>query len=147
MSNIKPSRPSFVFGYWRPWKENSNIFDSYLDYAKDVSLVKYGADTVGKYISQSSKEQVLAIKSLETNVLGGLNVVNQTLNFINRNLDIQIEQQKLSNLLLQNIAELLRVPDSEKERQHCIELGVKFFVNASKDEDLYADLHNRAKVL
>jgi tetratricopeptide (TPR) repeat protein len=33
----------------------------------------------------------------------------------------------------------LRVPDSEKERQHCIELGIKFFVNASKDEDLFSD--------
>ena len=48
MSNITPTKPSFVFGYWRPWKENSNLFDSYLDYTKDVSLVKYGADTVGK---------------------------------------------------------------------------------------------------
>jgi hypothetical protein len=54
-------------------------------------------------------------------------------------MDVQIEQQKLSNLLLENIAELLRVPDSEKERQHSIELGIKFFVNASKDADLFAD--------
>jgi hypothetical protein len=54
-------------------------------------------------------------------------------------MDVQIEQQKLSNLLLQNIAELLRVPESEKERQHCIEMGVKFFVNASKNADLYED--------
>jgi hypothetical protein len=139
MSIVKPSKPSFVFGYWRPWKENSNLIDSYLDYVKDTSLVKYGSDTIGKYINQASKEQVLAIKSLEVNVMGGLNIVNQTLNFINRNLDIQIEQQKLANLLLQNIAELLRVPDSEKERQHSIELGVKFFINASKDSDLYTD--------
>jgi hypothetical protein len=65
--------------------------------------------------------------------------INETLVFLNRNMDIQVEQQKLSNLLLQNIAELLRVPDSEKERQHSIELGIKFFVNASKDEDLYSD--------
>ena len=35
MSNISPSKPSFVFGYWRPWKENSNVIDSYLDYVKD----------------------------------------------------------------------------------------------------------------
>jgi tetratricopeptide (TPR) repeat protein len=54
-------------------------------------------------------------------------------------MDIQIEQQKLSNLLLQNIAELLRIPDSEKERQHSIELGIKFFVNAKKDSDLFSD--------
>ena len=32
-----------------------------------ISLVKYGADTIGKYINQASKEQVLAIKNLEAN--------------------------------------------------------------------------------
>jgi len=146
MSNITPTKPSFVFGYWRPWNENSNFFDSYLDYAKDVSLVKYGADTVGKYINQASKEQVQAINQLGQAIGRGIDVlsnqmsdINETLVFLNRNMDVQVEQQKLSNLLLQNIAELLRVPDSEKERQHSIELGIKFFVNASKDADLYAD--------
>ena len=146
MSNMKPSTPSFVFGYWRPWKENSNLFDSYLDYSKDVSLAKYGADTVGKYIHQASKQQVQAINQLGQAIGRGMNVlsnqmsdINEALVFLNRNMDVQIEQQKLSNLLLQNIAELLRVPDSEKERQHSIELGIKFFVNASKDADLYAD--------
>ena len=146
MSNIKPITPSFVFGYWRPWKENSNLFDSYLNYRRDISLVKYGADTVGQYINQASKEQVQAINQLGQAIGRGMNVlsnqmsdINETLVFLNRNMDVQIEQQKLSNLLLQNVAELLRVPESEKERQHSIELGVKFFVNASKDADLYAD--------
>ena len=146
MINITPTTPSFTFGYWRPWKENSNMFDSYLNYAKDISLTKYGADTVGTYINQASKEQVQAINNLGQAIGKGLNVlsrqmsdINDSLLFLNRNIDIQIEQQKLSNLLLQNIAELLRVPDSEKERQHCIELGIKFFVNGQKDPDLYSD--------
>jgi tetratricopeptide (TPR) repeat protein len=146
MINITPTTPSFTFGYWRPWKENSNMFDSYLNYAKDVSLAKYGADTVGTYINQAAKEQVQAINNLGQAIGKGLNVlsrqmsdINDSLLFLNRNIDIQIEQQKLSNLLLQNIAELLRVPDSEKERQHCIELGIKFFVNGQKDPDLYSD--------
>jgi tetratricopeptide (TPR) repeat protein len=122
------------------------MIDSYLDYARDTSLAKYGADTVGKYINQASKEQVKAINQLGQAIGRGMNVlsnqmsdINETLVFLNRNMDVQIEQQKLSNLLLQNIAELLRVPDSEKERQHSIELGIKFFVNASKDADLYTD--------
>lgn len=153
MSNITPSQPSFVFGYWRPWKEDSNFIDSYLDYAKDISLAKYGADTVGTYISIASKSQVQAINHLGQALGRGMNVLsnqisdvkqqmsesNQTLRFMNRNLDILIEQQKLSNLLLQSITELLRVPDNEKERQHSIELGLKFFVNAKNDPDLYAD--------
>lgn len=146
MSSITPITPSFTFGYWRPWNEKANFFESYLDYAKDVSLVKYGADTVGQYINQASREQIEAINNLGQAIGRGMNVlsnqmsdINQTLGFLNHNMDIQIEQQKLSNLLLQNIAELLRVPDSEKERQHSIELGIKFFVNAKKDSDLYAD--------
>ena len=143
---MTPVKPSYVFGYWRPWKEDSKLFDSYFDYVKDVSLVKYGAETVGSYINQASKEQVQAINHLGQAMGRGMNVlsnqlseINNSLFFLNKNLDIQIEQQKLSNLLLKNIAELLRVPDSEKERQHSIELGIKFFVNAQEDEDLYAD--------
>ena len=142
MSNITPS----VFSYWRPWKENSNVFDSYLDYTKDTTLAKYGADTVGNYIKQTSKEQVQSINRLGDDIGRGLDVLSDqlsdiydSLSFLNRNMDIQIEQQKLSILLLQNIGELLRVPDNEKERQHSIELGIKFFVNAKKDPDLYAD--------
>ena len=98
MSNITPTTPSFVFGYWRPWKDNSNFIDSYLDYSKDVSLAKYGADTVGKYINQASKQQVHAINKLGQAVGRGMNVlsnqmtdVNDTLSFLNRNMDIQVE--------------------------------------------------------
>lgn len=146
MSDFTITTPSFVFGYWRPWNENSNLFDSYLDYVKDTSLVTYGADVVGKYINQASYEQINAINQLGQSIGRGLNVLSNQLSvisksfvFLNRNLDIQIEQQKLSNLLLSNISDLLRIPDSEKERQNSVELGFKFFVNASKDSDLYSD--------
>ena len=190
MANITPTPPSFAFSYWRPWKEESNKLDSFLDYTRDVSLAKYQADTVGQYISQASTEQIQAIGDLGQKVgldirraserqveaigdlsqqisadiskasvqnvqaieqLGnqmetGLNILSDQmsditteLTFVNKNLTIQIEQQKLTNLLLENVCDLLRVPDSEKERQHCIELGLKFFVNAQKDDDLFAD--------
>ena len=157
---MTPQKPSFVLGYWRPWKDNSNVIDSYLDYRKDVSLAKYGADIVGKYISQSSKDQISAIKKLNNTFQSGislisdqlglvsnqinvvsnkLNKVNDSLLFLNRNMDILIEQHKLNNLLLENIGELLRVPDSEKERQLCIEKGLKHFVNASENLEFYED--------
>ncbi len=74
MGNITPTSPSFVFGYWRPWKEDSKLIDSYLDYLKDKSLVKYGADTVGKYIRQASAEQINAINNLGQAIGQGLNV-------------------------------------------------------------------------
>jgi hypothetical protein len=153
MNTIDVSHPSFTFGYWRPWNENVNIFDSYLNYVKDTSLVKYGADTVGSYISQASNKQIEAINNLGRDIglignaieVGMYDISNKLLNindelvFLNRNVDILVEQNRLSNLLLKNITELLRVPNSEKERQYSIENGIKFFVNASKDPDLFAD--------
>jgi hypothetical protein len=153
MENIVSKKPSFVFGYYRPWKEDSNLLESYLNYVKDTSLIKYGADTIGKYIASASKDQVNAISNLEKKVCQGFSIIsnqiletnsqlieiNDSLQFLNRNVDLQLEQQKLSNLLLENIADLLRIPDIEKERQRHIELGIKFFVNAKMDVDLYDD--------
>jgi len=122
------------------------MFNSYSDYVKDASLTKYGADLIGTYINHASHQQIEAINELGKSIGFGFNIlsnqlsdINQNLEFLNVNMGVLIEQQKLSNLLLQNIAQLLRVPESEKERKHQIELGIKFFVNASKDVDLFVD--------
>jgi hypothetical protein len=146
MSNTSASKPSFVFGYWRPWEEDSNIYDSYLDYIKDTSLAKYGADTVGLYIKYASSNQVDVINKLHRELTSGLdiisnqlNYVNENLYFINKNLDLLVEQQRISNILLLDISDLLKIPDYEKERQHHIELGLKFFNNAQNNSDLYID--------
>lgn len=47
---------SIALGYWVPWSEKGNLVDSYRQYVKDASLVKYGADTIGQYINQASYE-------------------------------------------------------------------------------------------
>ena len=57
----------------------------------------------------------------------------------NKNIRNLSSRKELDDNLFENIAELLRVPDSEKERQRNIELGLKFFVNAQKDRDLFED--------
>lgn len=167
MKTVIPTTPSFLFGYWRPWNESSDVIASYLDYTKDVSLARYGSDTIGRYIAQASKEQVQAITKVGDSLGVGfsqlsagmsaidskvseingqllaiddkLMAIQDKLGFLNRNMELSIEQQRLGNLLLQNIAELLRVPDSERERRHCIEQGIRFFVNAGRDSDLYTD--------
>lgn len=146
MNKISPQTPSYVFGYWRPWKENSNMFDSWLDYTKDVSLTKYGADAIGRYLQDSSKEQVQAINNVGKIIGMGINilskqlsVISNQLNFINQNLTLVVEQQQLTNYLLADIQKLLKVPDSEKERQLFIERGIKFFMNAQKDSYFFED--------
>jgi hypothetical protein len=50
-----------------------------------------------------------------------------------------IHQLRISNLLQENIALLLRVPDFQKERQYFIEQGFKHYGNARLDDDLYED--------
>jgi len=50
-----------------------------------------------------------------------------------------IDQQKISNLLTKNIAQLLKIPDFQKERQYYIEQGFKHYQNARLDQDLFHD--------
>ena len=49
------------------------------------------------------------------------------------------ESQRATMMLTANVAQLLRIPDSEKQRQHTIELGLKFLSNAQHDQDLFKD--------
>lgn len=174
MNSPTPKPPSYVVGYWRPWNENADALASYMDYTRDVSLARYGANTVGQYIAQASREHVRAINSLSeslgigfsqltagltktdhklsdigdtlaavegklSTIDGALQAIGGKLDFLNRNIDLLVDQQRLSNRLLKNITALLRVPDSEKERHRSIELGIKYFINARNDPDLYAD--------
>ena len=153
MSNIIPTPPSHTLFYWKPWREDADLFGSWLDYKKDISLAKYTADSIGQYIAQANNNQVNAINDVGKKIGFGFNIMSSKLDtigfqlgsieseieIVNQNLELQIEQQRISNILLENIGELLRVPNSEKERQRHIEIGLKFYVNASKDEDLFED--------
>ena len=56
---------------------------------------------------------------------------------INAKLLLMIEEQRLGNVLLDNIAQLLRIPDVQKERQYLLENGIKFLKNAVYDNDLF----------
>ena len=55
--------------------------------------------------------------------------INSTLGSIDASLEIMITQFRISNLLQENIAELLRIPDSEKERQSYLENALKHISN------------------
>lgn len=50
-----------------------------------------------------------------------------------------MEQQKVTNMLLANIVDLLKLPDSEKERWQSINMGLQLFQSASKNPELYDD--------
>ena len=148
-----PSEPSFVLGYWRPWDEKSNYLDSYLNYLKDVTLAKYTANTVGQYITRASEKHVAVVNKLGAQVGLGFKVLSSELNQLNKQVgninkgiailnqkaELQLQQQRVSNLLLADIGSALRIPDSEKERIKHIEYGSKYFVNAKNDPELFSD--------
>lgn len=50
-----------------------------------------------------------------------------------------IDNQKVTNLISGNIAQLLRIPDIQKERQYHIEQGFKHYQNAQIDASLFED--------
>lgn len=166
------ARPMLIGSYWRPWKPDSNLADSFLDFIKDKSLVRYGSTLVGdqidngvnsfvkavgalsekqistiesaaagqrKAIEAASVQQIAAINNVADMLGERVDKVSQELGFMSRSLDMLHEQQRLSNKLLNEIVELLKIPDIEKERQYCITNGIKFFINASQNEELFED--------
>ena len=150
--------PSFFLSYWRPWNEDSSFIDSWGDYLRNTQLVKYGADMIGDFIKQASHEnvraiqeasdkqvrvtvaaaqaQIKAIREAATMIGFKLDAVTDELRFMNRRMDIALEQQRLNQLSLE---ELLRIPDSEKERLKIIKQGVHFFIASQNDSDLLED--------
>jgi len=149
MSNIVKS-PPFLFTYWNPFAKDSNVVGSWFDYVKDTSLAKYTADSVGRYIQQASADQINAIDSTGRRICGALysgfadlqeelEKATKELQGVNQRLDLVLDEARTSNLLQENMAELLRIPDSQKQRHHHIEIALKFLKNALRDEDLYHD--------
>ena len=56
--------------------------------------------------------------------------------------DILIEEQKISNFYLGKITDLLKIPDSQKQRSYHIELGISYLKNAIAEgpgSDFYSD--------
>ncbi len=125
--------PPFLLTYWNPFNEKApGIGQSFLNYVKDVSLANYTANVtggvVGAYIENASRDQ---IKTLQH----GFEFLDQSM--------ARIQQEQINtNILLENISELLKLPDSEKQRQLHIERGVKFSNQALIDEDLAIDAKN-----
>lgn len=139
MSSV--SKPPFVLTYYNPFdKESPGLGKSFLNYVKDVSLANYAGkiagettgNIVGAFIAKASREQIDALERVSNELVKGFEVLDQRLELI------RLEQFN-TNVLLEDITELLKLPDSEKKRQRHIELGMKFSKSALKNEDLIND--------
>ena len=82
MSNTLPIPPSYTLSNWKPWKENSNAFDSWTDYVKDLSLAEYTANTIGQYINEAKTEQASYFKILRNEFDNGIEDIVESLNSI-----------------------------------------------------------------
>jgi len=126
MANI--SSIPFILSYARPWKDNFSLSDAWGNYLRDKSLVDYGTDRIKSSIQEAAHSLGIEISQ-----------ATRQLEFLNWQTSLLLEQQRLANLKLSKIVELLKIPDSEKERQQEISLGIQFFKNASKNPLLYFD--------
>ena len=124
-------------------------------------IVSRQTKEINDTIQSASREQVAAIQQSTNAVCGTLDAgfdllsndlqdisysigairseLNAMASMLDWRLSLLIEQQRITNLLLGNIAILLRIPDIQKERQYHIEQGLKFLKNAIFDSDFYED--------
>ena len=134
---MKPAVPPFFLTYWNPFdKYAPGIGQSFINYVKDISFADYTAAAVGSYIEEASENQIAVLESYNQEQI---NVLKEGFSFLNQAL-VRIEQKQInSNILLENIGELLKLPDFEKQRQRHIELGMKFSNQSLFDPDLAID--------
>jgi hypothetical protein len=82
MSKTFPIPSSYNLSYWKPWKENSNAFDSWTDFVKDLSLAEYTSNTIGQYIDEATTEQASNLKILRNEFDNGIEDIVESLNSI-----------------------------------------------------------------
>ena len=151
--------------FYNPYPTGSaQSLSHWANYVNDATIAKYQVDAVGAFVQQASREQIQAIDAASSRISGTLAVgfaavtegiqalgreqaatnrhlaqANESLHRIDQRLALLVEEQRIGNVLQENLAQLLRIPDSQKQRQHHLEMGLKFFKNARKDSDLYHD--------
>ena len=118
-------------------------------YVGDIEGIVYQNQLeIQRTIQNASSGQIKAIQQVCGRLDDGIREVNQHLQDINFNisglrgeinamasmldwkLSLIIEEQKVTNQLLGHIAQLLRIPDSQKQRVYHIEQGLKYLKNA-----------------
>ena len=147
--------------YWNSGKKE-DIVTQWVDhlqheaYVKDVKqIIEKNSQEISAAMKTGSAEQVQAIN----NVCGQLEDMNYNLQSIDYNiselrgeinamasmldwkLSQMIEEQRITNQLLGFIAQLLRIPDSQKQRVYHIEQGIKYLKNAFMENDVNSSFY------
>lgn len=147
---------------WINYKQQSSQVRDVINSNNSVKDVLFEQlQSVQEILKESNTEQIAAIRESTDALCGtldqGFEKIGSQLEYMNLNLkdikselsniasildwnfSILITEQKITNMLMGNIAELLRIPDIQKERQYAVEQGLKFLKNAVFDEDFFED--------
>ena len=119
------------------------------EYIKDIGgIVSKNKQELQTTIQNASAEQRDAIQKVCGSLEDGFGLISSHLDdikyeigeirgeisamasMLDWKLSMLIEEQRLTNQLLGHIAQLLRIPDSQKQRVYHIEQGLKYFKNA-----------------
>lgn len=114
---------------------------------KDMNALRQEFSQASEHQLEAIHEQTRAITESANMICGtldeGFSEVSGKLDDICATLDWRLtaieDQLRISNMLSENIALLLRVPDFQKERQYYIDQGLKHYKNVWLDSDLYED--------
>lgn len=142
--------------YWNSGK-NEDIVTQWVDhlqheaYVKDVNqIIEKNCQEISDAIKTGSAEQVQAInnvcgqledinfhlQSIDSNITELRGEINNLASMIDWKMSQMIEEQRITNQLLGHIAQLLRIPDSQKQRVYHIEQGIKYLKNAFMENDV-----------
>jgi hypothetical protein len=143
-------KPSFTFGYYRPWNKDADFVESWLDYNKDNQRSQYVTGMIINGVKEVNKENINCLNQINSNLSQGFNAIQNELSDINNTLEIgfyelnknQIKEIQLTiatNILLEEVKILNSLSDSEKERFQFVRDGLKFISNVNKDSEYYDD--------
>lgn len=112
---------------------------------KDMSALREDFSHASEQQLQAIHDQTKAMAESAEMICGtldyGFSELSGSLDDLAATLDWRLtaveDQLRISNLLLENIGLLLRIPDFQKERQYYIEQGFKHYKNAAFDNDLF----------
>lgn len=93
---------------------------------------------------ENAEQQLNETKILNDNLLSGLSDINYAISQISDNFDIKvsalIEQQILSNTKIDNLIDLIRIPEFEKERIYYFSEGMRFLKQVNTSKKRYIDV-------
>ena len=135
-----------AFFWFNPFS-GEKLSSQFVHYLQASNYVGDITSAITTSAAAGAVEQRRAIEHASSQVVGSLRHGFDRLGKLNAELksvmdwrlSVVADQQRVGNLLTRNVALLLRIPDSEKERENLVREGFRFYQNASIDADLYTD--------